>query len=119
MKTWSSTLLSMIRSSKTLPTTSAAEIPVAKSYSQLKQLQDDGNQFIFNEPKGEFLIDNNGEENGFAGTDADPLLANLGENTELTDTLIDDFLDELEAYPSLAISEPKRITQDSPKIITN
>ena len=63
--------------------TSSAEIPVVESYSQLKQLSDDLNQFAFNEPKGEFLIDNNGEENGFAGQDADPLLANLCKNTKL------------------------------------
>ena len=41
---------------------SAAEIPVADNYSQLNKLSDDVNQFIFNEPKGEFLIDNNGEK---------------------------------------------------------
>ena len=52
-----------------------------------------------------FLVDNNGEEHGFAGKDADPLLANLGINIELADALIDDVLDELEANPSLAISE--------------
>ena len=75
--------------------TSVAEIPVVEIYSQLNRLSDDVNQFIFNEPKGEFLIDNNGEKNGFAGKDADLLLANLGGNTELTDALIDDVLDEL------------------------
>ena len=81
---------------------------MAENYSQLKQLSDDGHQFIYNEPKGELLIDLNGEENGFAGKDTDPLLANLGKNTELTDALIDDVLDELEADPSLAMSESKK-----------
>ena len=42
--------------------TSAAVIPVAETYSQLNKLSDDVNQFIFNEPRGEFLIDNNGEK---------------------------------------------------------
>ena len=91
-----------------LADTSADEIPVAENNSQLKQLSDDGHQFIYNEPKGELLIDSNGEENGFAGKDADPLLAKLGKNTELTDALIDDVLDELEADPSLAIAESKK-----------
>ena len=91
-----------------LADTSAAEIPVAENNSQLEQLSDEGHQFIYNEPKGELLIDSNGEKNGFAGKDADPLLANLGKNTELTDALIDDVLDDLEAEPSLAIAESKK-----------
>ena len=56
---------------------------MAENYSQIKQLSDDLNQFTFNEPKGEFLIDDNGEDNGFAGKDADPLLVNLGKNIKL------------------------------------
>ena len=80
---------------------------MAEYYSQLKQLSNDGHQFIYNEPKGELLIDSYGEENGIAGQGADLLLANLGKNTELTDALIDDVLDELEADPSLAISKSK------------
>ncbi len=91
-----------------LADTSAAEIPVAENNSQLKQLSNDGHQFIYNESKGELLIDSNGKENGFTGEDADPLLANLGKNTELTDALIDDVLDELEADPSLAIAESNK-----------
>ena len=91
-----------------LADTSAAEVPVAENNSQLKQLSDDGHQFIYNEPKGELLVDSNGKENGFAGKDADPLLANLGKNTELTDALIDDVINELEADPSLAIAESKK-----------
>ena len=53
-------------------------------------------------------IDLNGEGHGFAGKDTDPLLANLGKNTEFTDALIDDVLDDLEAEPSLAIAESKK-----------
>lgn len=87
---------------------SATEIPVAENKYELKQLSDDGHQFIYNEPKGKLLIDSNGEEKGFAEKDADPLLADLGKDTELTDALIDDVLDELEADPSLAIAESKK-----------
>ena len=81
---------------------------MAQNYSQLKQLSDDGHQFIYNEPKAVLLIDLNSDENGFAGKDTDPLLANLGKNTELTDALIDDVLGDLEADPSLAMSESKK-----------
>ena len=101
-----------------LTDTSAAEIPVAENYSQLNKLSDHVNQFIFNEPKGDFLFNNIGEINGFDGKDADLLLANLGKNTELTDALFDDVLDELEADTSLAISESKKNSQTSPKMIT-
>ena len=63
---------------------------------------------LFSAPTGNtHLIDMNGKENGFAGKDADPLLANLGKNTELTDALIDDVLYELNADPSLAIAGSK------------
>ena len=91
-----------------LADTTATEIPVAENNKQLKQLSDDGHQFIYNERKGELLLDDNGKDKGFADKDTDPLIANLGKKTELTDTLIDEVLDDLEADPSLAIAESKK-----------
>ena len=38
----------------------------------------------------------------------DPLIANLGKEAKLTDILIDEVLDDLEADPSLAIAESKK-----------
>lgn len=91
-----------------LADTTATEIPVAENNKQLKQLSDDGHQFIYNERKGELLLDDNGKDKGFAGKDTDPLIANLGKKTELTDALMADVFDDLEADPSLAIAESKK-----------
>ena len=38
----------------------------------------------------------------------DPLIANLGKEAKLTDILINEVLDDLEADPSLAIAESKK-----------
>ena len=91
-----------------LADTTAAAIPIAENNKQLQQLSDDGHQFIYNERQGELLLDNNGKDKGFGDKDTDSLIANLGKKTELTDALIDDVLDDLEADPSLAIAESKK-----------
>ena len=104
-----------------LEDTGASEIPVAETRRQLKQLSDDGHQFVYNERKGELLLDNNGTNKGFAGKGDDPLIANVGKKTELTDALIDDVIDDLEADPSLAVAESrkelKRLAKDDYDLI--
>ena len=92
----------------TLANTAASDIPTAESTKELEQLSDDGHTFIYDERKGELLIDENGTEKGFGDKGSDPLIANLGKSTELTATLIDEVVEDLESDPTLAIADSKK-----------
>jgi len=92
----------------TLADTAASDIPTARSAKELKQLSDDGHTFIYDERKGELLIDENGTEKGLGGKGSDPLIADLGKSTELTAKLIDEVVEDLESEPTLAIAESKK-----------
>ena len=92
----------------TLADTSADDIPVAETRKELKQLSDDGHPFVYNQRNGKLLLDNNGTKKGFAARGDDPLIADIGRKTELTDQLIDDVLDDLEADPSLAVADTRK-----------
>ena len=92
----------------TLANTSISDIPTAGTAKELKQLSDDGHTFVYDERKGELLIDENGTEEGLGDKDSDPLIADLGKSTELTATLIDEVVEELESEPTLAIAESKK-----------
>ena len=92
----------------TLADTAASDIPTAGSAKELEQLSDDGHTFIYDERKGELLIDENGTEKGLGDKGSDPLIADLGKSTELTATLIDEVVEDLESEPTLAIAESKK-----------
>ena len=92
----------------TLVNTTAIEIPTAETPKELKKLSDDGHIFIYDERKGELLIDSNGSEKGLAEKGTDPLIASLGKSTELTDKLVDQVIEDLEADPTLAIADSKK-----------
>ena len=92
----------------TLANAAISDIPMAGTTKELEQLSDDGHTFIYDERKGELLIDENGTEKGFGDKGSDPLIANLGKSTELTATLIDEVVEDLESDPTLAIAESKK-----------
>jgi len=92
----------------TLVNTTAIEIPTAETPNELKKLSDDGHIFIYDERKGELLIDSNGSEKGLAEKGTDPLIASLGKSTELTDELVDQVIEDLETDPTLAIADSKK-----------
>ena len=105
----------------TLADTEPSDIPIAETRKELKQLSDDGHTFILDEQKGELLFDENGTEKGLGDKGSDPLIADLGKSTELTATLIDEVVEDLEADPTLTIAESKKelkqLAQDDHEVI--
>jgi hypothetical protein len=87
---------------------STSDIPVAENPNMLKELSDDGHEFVYNEFNGEFLFDNNGTDKGFAGKGEDPIIANIGKKTVLTDNILDDIVEDLNSDPTFAIAESKK-----------
>ena len=84
-----------------------SEIPVAESPKELKKLSKEGHTLIYDQSEGDLLIDANGAEKGFVEY-PDPVVATVGESTELTDELIGAVVEDLEAGPSLAVAENKK-----------
>ena len=87
---------------------STSDIPVAENPNRLKALSAEGHEFVYNESNGEFLFDNNGTDKGFAGKGDDPLIANIGKKTVLTDNILDDIVEDLKSEPTFAIAESKK-----------
>ena len=83
-------------------------VGVASNKKELGQLSKDDHDFIYYKPKGEFYVDDNDDSKGLASKGDDPLLAKVDRNTELTQTVIDDIVDDLKKGPELAVVDSKK-----------